>query len=177
MADIFGEWVTDNWIKEIFKACAAAPQHTYIFLTKNPQRYTELHDKGILPVGDNYWFGTTITQKSEHRRVNYLPNYFETPNPTYRNTFISAEPLQDDTIGDLIVCRGQAFRSVILGAETGNRKGKFIPADFNINLIVRCADRTDCGGQKHPVFMKDSLIPIVGKENMRRELPWKVSGK
>ena len=23
-----------------------------------------------------------------------------------------------------------------------------------------------------PVFMKDSLIPIVGEENMRREFPW-----
>lgn len=25
------------------------------------------------------------------------------------------------------------------------------------------------------VFMKDSLIPIVGEENMRRELPWETS--
>lgn len=24
------------------------------------------------------------------------------------------------------------------------------------------------------VFMKDSLIPIVGEENMRRELPWEI---
>jgi hypothetical protein len=27
---------------------------------------------------------------------------------------------------------------------------------------------------KIPVFMKDSLIPIVGAENMRRELPWEL---
>ncbi len=24
-----------------------------------------------------------------------------------------------------------------------------------------------------PVFMKDSLLPIMGEENMLRELPWK----
>ena len=24
------------------------------------------------------------------------------------------------------------------------------------------------------VFMKDSLIPIVGEENMRREFPWEI---
>ena len=23
-----------------------------------------------------------------------------------------------------------------------------------------------------PVFMKDSLLPVVGEENMRREFPW-----
>ena len=26
-----------------------------------------------------------------------------------------------------------------------------------------------------PVFMKDSLVPIMGEENMRREFPWEAS--
>ena len=31
MADLFGEWVPDEWIKAVFDACAAAPQHRYLF--------------------------------------------------------------------------------------------------------------------------------------------------
>ena len=42
MADLFGEWVPDEWIEEVFTACEKAPQHTYLFLTKNPKRYIEL---------------------------------------------------------------------------------------------------------------------------------------
>ena len=38
MADLFGDWVPDEWIAEVFKACDAAPWHRYLFLTKNPKR-------------------------------------------------------------------------------------------------------------------------------------------
>jgi len=31
MADLFGEWVPDEWIEQVFKACEAAPQHRYMF--------------------------------------------------------------------------------------------------------------------------------------------------
>lgn len=34
MADLFGEWVPDSWIYEVFEACDKAPQHNYLFLTK-----------------------------------------------------------------------------------------------------------------------------------------------
>lgn len=37
MADLFGEWVPDEWIKAVFDACLAAPQHRYLFLTKIPR--------------------------------------------------------------------------------------------------------------------------------------------
>lgn len=36
MADLFGNWVPDNWIEEVFAACEKAPQHRYLFLTKKP---------------------------------------------------------------------------------------------------------------------------------------------
>lgn len=36
-----------------------------------------------------------------------------------------------------------------------------------VDTICAAADLT-----RAAVFMKDSLIPIVGEENMRRELPW-----
>lgn len=36
MGDMFGNWVPDEWIKQLFEACEAAPQHRFLFLTKNP---------------------------------------------------------------------------------------------------------------------------------------------
>ena len=36
-----------------------------------------------------------------------------------------------------------------------------------------CASNCEAAGLTHAaVFMKDSLLPIMGEENMRRELPW-----
>ena len=60
MADLFGEWVPDGWIQEVINACLAAPQHRFLFLTKNPGRYCHLERAGIMPKGDNFWFGATF---------------------------------------------------------------------------------------------------------------------
>jgi protein gp37 len=38
MADLFGEWVPDEWIDKVFDVCNGAPQHRFLFLTKNPKR-------------------------------------------------------------------------------------------------------------------------------------------
>ena len=55
---------------------------------------------------------------------------------------------------------------VIIGAETGRRKNKVIPKKEWIDKIVK-----QCHENNIPVFMKNSLIPIVGEENMLREFP------
>ena len=58
MADLFGEWVPDEWIEEVFEACDNAPQHNYLFLTKNPKRYEKVIDRYMPP---NMWFGWSQT--------------------------------------------------------------------------------------------------------------------
>lgn len=58
MADLFGDWVPDEWIEEVFQACKAAPQHRYLFLTKNPDRYFSLHSNGELPNEKNFFYYT-----------------------------------------------------------------------------------------------------------------------
>jgi protein gp37 len=85
MADLFGQWIPDGWIKEVFHACNRAPWHTYLFLTKNPSRYIDLATKEQLPTHSNHWYGTTCTNGdtdlfySEHH-----------------NTFLSVEPILAD---------------------------------------------------------------------------------
>ncbi len=153
MADLFGEWVPDEWIEQVFAACEKAPQHKYLFLTKNPQRYIELADNGKLPNNENMWYGTSVT--------NFNVSYFHSFS-TY-NTFLSVEPL----LTPLNLTIFEDIKWIIIGAETGNRKDKVIPQKNWIADICEAADIT-----RIPIFMKDSLIPIVGEENMRREFPW-----
>ena len=156
MADLFGEWVPDSWIQEVFAACERAPQHRYLFLTKNPARYIKLAKAGALPVRDNMWYGTTTT----------------TPDDTFFyggswNTFVCIEPiLHDYGCKPNHMCNDFA-QWVIIGAETGNRKGKVVPEPKWIKNIVQQCDKGNIS-----VFMKDSLVPIIGENYMIREIPW-----
>lgn len=156
MADLFGDWVPDEWIEEVFKACEKAPQHRYLFLTKNPRRYVGLAEDGKLPAKDNMWYGTTATMPDEQ--------FFWGGE---WHTFVSVEPMLQDYCGEMGET-GYIFEQwAIVGAETGNRKGKVTPEKSWIDAMTKaCIERGIC------LFMKDSLIPIVGEENMFRELPW-----
>lgn len=164
MADLFGEWVPDEWIAEVFKACEKAPQHRYLFLTKNPDRYANLYEQGKLPREKNMWYGTSTTDtESLYKAMTSLKTI-----PYSTNIFFSVEPILEDIMAceekeimDLLF--SLCTKWIIIGAETGNRKGKVVPKKNWIDDI--------CINTDTPIFMKDSLIPIVGEKNMRREFP------
>lgn len=63
MADLFGRWVPTSWIAEVLDACRRAPQHRYLFLTKNPARYLQLDYMGLLPHENNFWYGSTVANE------------------------------------------------------------------------------------------------------------------
>lgn len=151
MGDLFGDWVPDKWVTEVFGACERAPWHNYLFLTKNPKRYSDLQAYGKLPL--EHWYGFTTTAKEKHEQL--CSNW---------RTFVSIEPLL--VMPDLEFLKYNNLLWAIIGAETGNRKDKVIP---KLEWISKICD--ECDRQNIPVFMKDSLIPIVGEENMRREIP------
>lgn len=150
MADLFGSWVPDSWIEEVFKACEKAPQHNYLFLTKNPKRYVELSEKGILRCSDNMWYGSTVTSTEE---------YFGSEK-TY-NTFLSIEPMLSSVSPSTI----EGVKWIIIGAETGRRKNKVIPEKEWIDRIAE-----DCKRRNIPLFMKSSLADIWG-EPLIQEFP------
>lgn len=155
MADVFGEWVPDEWIAEVFVACNAAPWHNYLFLTKNPQRYNDLLSKGMLPTADNFWYGGTRTGADSDR---------EHEASMSGHTFLSIEPihgpLKDGTLTAI-----EYWDWVIIGAETGSRKEKVIPKREWISEIV-----DHCQSEAVPVFMKDNLKDVWG-DNLLREFP------
>lgn len=155
MADLFGEWVPDEWIAEVFKACEAAPQHRYLFLTKNPKRYMELKLNGKLP--KQHWYGTSVTRKDD--RDFFAPGY---------NTFVSIEPILESFSDEKHAAYRQMVQPwVILGAETGNRKNKIVPKKEWITELVDYYSKF--GYTKF--FVKDSLRSLMGVD-FRQEFPW-----
>lgn len=179
MADLFGEWVPDEWIREVFKACDDAPQHRYLFLTKNPMRLCRMasatevflwnvkhqnegpHPKTkdycdipLLPIRDNWWFGSTLDNANARR--------FQ--GDSIWNTFTSIEPITEYM--DMGIGSFGSDRWTIIGAETGNRKNKVIPKRAWVENILDAAAIT---GVK--VFMKESLREIMG-DDFRQEFPW-----
>ena len=102
MADLFGPWIPDEWIVQVFDACKVAPQHKYMFLTKFPERYADLAYKGLLPSLDNFWYGQSASSGIVQA---FLGPYHQ---------FLSAEPLFE-------IVEPWGFELVILGAETGYR--------------------------------------------------------
>lgn len=155
MADLFGEWVPDEWIEDVLAACEKAPQHRYLFLTKNPERYLELADGGKLPVGDGFWYGTTVTGPDDA--------YFYAAHSKKIHTFLSVEPLLHPFTYSPIPEKTLPHW-VIIGAETGNRKDKVVPQRDWIEQICRIAT---------PIFMKESLRDIMG-DDFIQEYPWEV---
>ena len=158
MADLFGDWVPDEWIEEVFKACHDATQHNYLFLTKNPERYAELG----MPCDNYLWYGTSVCKKDDIQKCKYLP--------LGGKKFVSIEPILEDLdiIGEPII---NYVDWVIIGAETGRRKNKVIPERKWIEDIVN-----ECKENGTAVFMKSSLSDIWG-EPLIQEFPEELKRK
>ncbi len=160
MADLFGDWVPEEWIENVFYACQQAPQHTYLFLTKNPSRYGALAGAGRLPDSKNFWYGATAADhQTAEASMRYLP-------PVWRyNLFISVEPM----LGSINLSAAEQYpKWIILGAMTGPGNKQHSPRREWVENIVEVARASGT-----PVYMKDSLLPIMGEENMLREFPWR----
>lgn len=156
MADLFGEWVPDEWITETFAACEKAPQHRYLFLTKNPGRMSQLRKKGIeLSRTIDWLYGYTIDG------IHELPEQ----RPYGFKTFCSVEPILRKADAKMLTDITRT-NWCIVGAETGNRKGKIIPEKAWIDEIV-----TACKNENVSVFMKESLRSLMGSD-FQQEFPW-----
>ena len=84
MADLFGDWVPQEWIDEVIAAVALHEKWNFIFLTKNPKRYIGIEWPS------NAWVGTTVdTQK----KVEAAVETFSQINANVK--FLSCEPLSE----------------------------------------------------------------------------------
>jgi protein gp37 len=150
--ELFGERIPKEWIFAILEQARKHPQHTFQFLTKNPAWMVPFN----FPF--NCWCGTTVTTFSERGNVYYLSEVQTT------KRFVSFEPLHGDMAFPYFPYLNH-IDWIIIGAETGNCKGKIVPEEKWIANILGYADSIGI-----PIFMKDNLKPYWHGE-LRQEFP------
>ena len=131
MGDIFSPGVDPAWTEKVLEACEQAPQHQYLFLTKNPVGYSY---RWFLNQRPNWWYGVTVTREEEAKK------HFNKG----KNWWVSFEPL----LGEIKTIPTNIGWAVI-GRAT-NFKSEFQP-EWAWSLI------RDLGEKGVPVFCKNNL--------------------
>lgn len=155
MADLFGRWVPKEWIDSVMKSVRENHQWDFLFLTKFPQRLSEIE------IPENAWMGTTVDLQA---RVANAEKAFEKVN--CRVKWLSVEPM----IEPLKFARLDLFDWVVIGGasvaegtkdENGDNQKWEPPFEWIYDLVTQCRE----AGTK--VYMKSNL----GIANRILELP------
>ncbi len=154
MSDI-AYWSPEQ-IETVLDAIRKQKQHNYIFLTKNNALpYNFFYDKTFTE-SSNLFFGRTMTEGviGETTKCNF--------------DFLNIEPMH----GVVWFQRhgvSARLKQIIIGAETGNRKGGIRPTKYWIEGIT-----AECDERGIAVFMKESLRAIMGADFRQDPLIWAV---
>jgi len=150
MADLFGKWVPDKWITDVFNACAETPCWEYLFLTKWPKRYSML---ATLPKA---WFGASIIKQGDVERVTRDMTAFDVHAGITR--WVSLEPmLEPITFGDLSWCD-----LMVIGSQTSTTQPEgYVPAfapkfEWVADVVQQCRE------QGIPYYLKPNLVTEPG---------------
>lgn len=153
MSDIM-YWEPEWWYRVLDKI-ELNPQHIFIFLTQDPRAYYIMFEylRWNDHISKNCWLGATATaewplQQAQSRLLPLTRDFL---------TFISIEPMLWPIHTDVI--DRKIIEWIILGAETGNRAGKVVPAECWIQPFLEL---------EIPLFMKRNL-PWSGP--WRKEFP------
>lgn len=149
-ASDFSVW-KEEWRDRVFDCMKQNKQHTYLFLTKRP---------GLIDFSTemaNVWLGVTVTNSEEKERISLMRE-----NMKALHYFITFEPLHED-IGKLDLT---GIEWIVIGTETGRRKGKIEAKPEWIKNITEQAHALNI-----PVFMKALLEDAVGEQHLIQKFP------
>ncbi len=157
MADLFGKWVPDKWITDVFNACAETPCWEYLFLTKWPKRYSLL---ASLPKA---WFGASIIKQADVNRVTRDMTDFDVHAGITR--WVSLEPmLEPIKFGDLSWCD-----LMVIGSQTSTTQPEgYVPAfapkfEWVADVVQQCRE------QGVPYYLKPNLVTEPGMQMPQME--------
>lgn len=160
----------DEWAKKTFSAMADNPQHKYIYLTKNYAKSFSVYINNTSTPIVNCFIGESFCGGKYKHKLSPDGKSIFTPQ------FLSIEPLLAEsditefTTRNNWACNNYgADKMVIIGAETGNRKGKIIPKKKWVDSIVQQCDKNNVR-----VFMKSSLKEIMGEDFRQDKLLWEI---
>jgi len=148
MGDMFSFGVERGWIHAIMDVIRYTPHHTFQVLTKSPERMTVVLGPDFeLP--SNLYMGVSVSSDNNQFRLDVLHAQLDML-PGKPKRFVSFEPLLGSI--DSRNVDWERLDWVIVGAETGNRKGKIKP---DPRWIVDILGHTGFYGI--PIFMKNNL--------------------
>lgn len=143
----------DLWMSKILGKIKEYPQHTFQFLTKHPQIYSNYD------FPKNCWLGVTVTTNLALYDTDFITNAANEK----RVKFLCFEPILN-AIEPTYIQKNIDW--VIIGAETGNRKGKVIP---NGSWVFNILDF--CNNHKIPIYIKDNLVKYYSEFGRYKGFP------
>ena len=99
MGDLFGEFIPPEWIVRVLRCLRNYPKTYFLFLTKNPKRYSEF----LNLMSNNVILGATIETNRDDLYIKYKISNAPLPSERYKamrelqwnKKFISIEPILD----------------------------------------------------------------------------------
>lgn len=190
MGEMFGDWIPDMWIDQIFTTIKVCPHHAFQLLTKQPQNLIRWS-----PFPENCWVGVTATNTEMAAEAGF---WLRDVKATVK--FVSFEPLLERTpvhFPDFISDDVKGIGWVIIGSCTGTMVemawlgGKYLDltlmpynnrwtAQPKIEWVQEIVEAADKAGV--PVFLKDNLTDLIpvnsplrygpaGELRLRQEFP------
>jgi protein gp37 len=162
MADLYGNWVPDEWIDAVHSAMRDNPQWRYITLTKHPHRYT------VKPPPPGAWIGASVDGQ---KRVSIVERTMARVGGAAVR-WLSLEPLLEDLrFTDLSM-----FDWIVVGAQTETQqpdgKGGFLtvpafapPFEWVARLV---AQAREAGCRVH---LKPNLLGRTSRQSPGMTLP------
>jgi len=167
MGDLFHEDVPNRWVDRIGEVIQVCPQHTFMVLTKRPDRMREYFKReGACFPMPNVWLG--VTAENQARADERIPILLDTP---AAHGFVSIEPMlgpvdlhvqHNQGVGELLI---DGLDWVILGGETG-------PGNRHMYGDWARSIRDQCKEVGVPFFMKQmNNQRQIPDDLMIREIP------
>lgn len=161
--ELFGDWVEEWMWEEIWKYVNDYPQHTFIFLTKQPQNLIKWS-----PFPGNCWVGASATNSVMAEHAGYYLSEIKA-----KVKFVSFEPLQEHINSHFAHwLKGDDFDGInwlIIGQQTPVKQTTQPKMEWIQELLVAAHNANV------PVFMKNNLEPLLNGTwsgwKLRQEFP------
>lgn len=134
-ADVFGNWVPNDWVRSVLSVVRQCPQHTFQFLTKAPHNLVKFN-----PWPANCWIGASATNQA---MIDHALFCLSLAKASVK--FISAEPLLGPIDADL-----SGIDWLIIGAQTG--PGGHQPKESWVMALIESARQSGTA-----IWFKDNL--------------------
>ena len=151
--ELFGSWIPDEWLEKIFLTIKLESQHTFIFLTKQPQNLIKWS-----PFPENCWVGVSATnhEMAFNASCNLIPIKAKVK-------YISFEPLLGHIVPAVLNLLLKQIQWLIIGCQTPI-SAKTLPKREWVTDIITAADQVQI-----PVFVKEPMASYLNIQ--RREFP------